>query len=501
MELALFAFSADLGLASSNTVVLLPHRLYEPFLAFEQAALMHRQGQERQASHLLAEVFTQMRGKRELNAAPDVARVLQTVYAAENFISWEMRPENYCVLSDYFYVNHNYFMASEYLVRAAERVLLAGEGKDWQARVRAGDLGIAAAEIIMEAGGATLAAMLAKKAAEMSNLDYGCLNKTVSMLCRGLPENYVIFKAYIVQRRLYRFCRGGLIRWLRAVQKKMDTKRVRAAVKLNSFVRMILTRNRTAGERLSEISVLGRERLLRSIRGRLLKSGNVQLRMWEEIWDAAATNIQSVVRCWYFKRRYRMSRSGLSTFQALFRGARCRTRLRALVQILADELSNSTITALRKSQLLLAMKQSSSPFLVDIFESRSLCCGVTCHLRYDSYEMSTNSEVDEYAMYGNDSVLSSSVIWNRSRLERRFMTEHRSVVLPRSIRSRLRETQMHAALLCAELMQQGGGGGGAGEVGRVMPGSAKAAQTPHNESSVGPASSDPPISAGMCVYM
>jgi hypothetical protein len=167
------------------------------------------------------------------------------------------------------------------------------------------------------------------------------------------------------------------------------------------------------------------------------------------------------------------------------------------VQILAEELSSSEITAMRKSQLLLAMKQPSSPFLVDIFESRSICSGVTCHLRYDAYEMSTTGTeaADEYSMYVSDSVLSSSVIWNRSRLERRFMTEHRSVVLPRTIRSRLRETQMHAALLSAELTH-------GGSAGSVLPGGFKA-QVPSLDG--GPTSSDldrdAPISAGIYILL
>lgn len=455
MELALFAFSVDLNFRDADTVVLLPYRLYEPFLAFEQAALMHRMGKELQASRLMAETFAQLQLKRAANVPAEVASVLQTIYASENFNSWDKLPENHALLADYFLASHNYFMAAEYRARAAERTASSKGRGSWQAQVRAGDLCATAAKTVLDVRGSSIAVEFAKKAVELSCFDFGCLEKVAYMLGRGVPENYPAFRSYVQQRHAYLLCRRRLLHWLNLVRDIASLRRHKAAVSINSFFRMILTRNRTAGVRLSEVSVLGRERLVQSFKGRLLKTGNAELSMWIDIWNAAATNIQSTIRCWYCKRRYRMSRSGLSTFQALFRGILCRSQLRGFVQILCEELASPKLTILRKSELLLAMKQRGFPFLVNIFESRVLCCGVTCHLRYDSEEVpaSDDSVADKYSMHANDSILSSSVIWNRSRLERRFMKEQRSAVLPRGIRSRLRETQLHAAQLSAELMQ------------------------------------------------
>lgn len=106
---------------------------------------------------------------------------------------------------------------------------------------------------------------------------------------------------------------------------------------INSFIRMILTRNRTAGERLSNISIRNIWPLIKSLRHVVFKTGTQQILDWLEIWNQSSVRILCCFRRWYQRQLNAKFYRGLRVLQKIVLGQSLRLRLRRLVERIEEQ--------------------------------------------------------------------------------------------------------------------------------------------------------------------
>lgn len=113
-------------------------------------------------------------------------------------------------------------------------------------------------------------------------------------------------------------------------RKQSDIRKAKYATRINSFVRMLLVRNRTVPERLAGAKATHIKRLLYQLRG-VLKSGQAAIRDWLEIWNVAATSVQKSCIKWLRRRKFLKFFRGMQGMRRMARGQLCRQHLRRLI--------------------------------------------------------------------------------------------------------------------------------------------------------------------------
>ena len=96
---------------------------------------------------------------------------------------------------------------------------------------------------------------------------------------------------------------------------------------------MILTRNRTIGDRLSTISIQNIWPLIKSVRKVLLSTGKQQIFDWLEIWNQSAIRILVCFRCWYQTRLKNKFFRGLRVMQKILLGQNIRWQIRKMLEV------------------------------------------------------------------------------------------------------------------------------------------------------------------------
>lgn len=136
------------------------------------------------------------------------------------------------------------------------------------------NLSLKSAECLAEMCSFKLAEFHAHKAFQMAPHDMIVVDRAVRCCRPDVPENEVIFAAsrsiWKACRRVHNILRGKILKRRLILEKRKQS----CATTINSFFRMVLTRNRTAGDRLSEVSIRRINLLLVSLDGKVLKKGD-----------------------------------------------------------------------------------------------------------------------------------------------------------------------------------------------------------------------------------
>ena len=146
---------------------------------------------------------------------------------------------------------------------------------DEETRDRLMSLFLDSAECLAEMCSFKLAETYAHRAFNMAPSDMIVVDRAAKCCRPDVKENEKIFVAsrtiWKACRRVHSILRGKILKRRLLIEKK----KVLCASKINAFVRMVLARNRTAGDRLSEVSIRRINKLLASLTGRVLKKGKL----------------------------------------------------------------------------------------------------------------------------------------------------------------------------------------------------------------------------------
>lgn len=141
------------------------------------------------------------------------------------------------------------------------------------------NLYLKSAECLAEMGSFRLAEQYAHQAYDMSPHDMIVVDRAAKCCRKGVKANEEIFNSQRIIwkacRRVHAILRGKLLRRRLIIEKRRE----RAATLINAFVRMVLSRNRTAGDRLSEVSICRINKLQAYLSGKVLKKGFVTFLM------------------------------------------------------------------------------------------------------------------------------------------------------------------------------------------------------------------------------
>ena len=135
------------------------------------------------------------------------------------------------------------------------------------------NLSLKSAECLAEMCSFKLAEFHAHKAFHLAPHDMIVVDRAVRCCRPDVLENEMIFAAsrsiWKACRRVHNILRGKILKRRLIIEKRKQN----CATKINSFFRMVLTRNRTAGDRLSEVSIRRINILITSLAGKVLKKG------------------------------------------------------------------------------------------------------------------------------------------------------------------------------------------------------------------------------------
>ena len=126
----------------------------------------------------------------------------------------------------------------------------------------------------------------------------------------------------------------------RARRERAERRLNRAATSIESFVRMVLVRNRTAGDLAGHMAIIHSTRRARRLLSnkQVLKTGFLALRQWFQVWNPSATALQNAVMSWYYSRKFGAFRRGLKQLKGVGLGMLVRMRLRHQLRNLQEEL-------------------------------------------------------------------------------------------------------------------------------------------------------------------
>lgn len=126
----------------------------------------------------------------------------------------------------------------------------------------------------------------------------------------------------------------------RSRRERAERRLYRAATSIVSFVRMVLVRNRTAGDLAGHMAIIHSTRRARRLlmNKQVLKTGFLALRQWFLVWNPSATALQDAVMSWYYSRKFGAFRRGLKQLKGVGLGMLVRMRLRDQMRDLQQEL-------------------------------------------------------------------------------------------------------------------------------------------------------------------
>lgn len=161
--------------------------------------------------------------------------------------------------------------------------------------------------------------------------------------CRPeIPENKTLLDAAVRIERSVRFVQKTLWRKV-LLRRKLDKIALNGtATKISAFIRMILTRNRTIGDRLSAIPIKYIWTLIRKVLPVSLKTGRQSIRDWLEIWNSSAVMVQTMIRKWRCRRFFKLFFSGVKALKRIYFGQCIRCRLQKVVEKMQEELDFAT---------------------------------------------------------------------------------------------------------------------------------------------------------------
>jgi hypothetical protein len=374
-ELTLCPFNIEINFGDEDHISAVSLHMAEPILQIELALLVMKMGDKRQAGLLLSESFTRCKKYKYKGWNGEL---FEDIMSSPSFEQWFSDPTTFEKLAELFRRNHNSFMAAESLsVAAARLALLPPAAMNEAYRDHLMDVYLRCAEALAELCSYAQAEGPAHKAYALGPHDMIVIDRAAKCCRRHLKENDAIFRAAKRIRRACRRVHKVLKAKILAKRKLIAKRQAGAATRIASFLRMVLTRNRTAGDRLSECPIRRINKLVASLRRFMLKSGREQVAMWCELWDTSATRIQTALRRWITRRNYSRFRRGLTVMKKVFRGQMARKNLRESVRSLQERL-NAGMTEQQQIELFNEMLTSKWEFVVDLFSVVRLCSGNTC---------------------------------------------------------------------------------------------------------------------------
>jgi len=170
--------------------------------------------------------------------------------------------------------------------------------------------------------------------------DMACVMRCARCCRKHIPENEEIFAQMLKVTYLMTLIRGCIRARTVARRQKAARRLYKAATSINSFFRMVLMRNRMAGEVASAMGIIhATHRARRLLKNhQVLRSGHEALQNWFQIWNPSATALQHACMSWYYKRRFGAFRRGLKQLKGIGLGMLARSRLRRQVASIQQEL-------------------------------------------------------------------------------------------------------------------------------------------------------------------
>ena len=366
--------------------ILLSTRLLSVLLPLEVARVQQRLGQRQLAMLLLRECFERQDRYRY---TPEQGGDVDIRFGHTHWDDWIADPLVYRQLAALFRREGNVIMAAEMFGVAAEvqgrllearmRVLRVDEARDVtrNARARAeAQVSRAGEQLVLTNAmlqsvldrAECLSELAAHEDAEFC-CDYAFETRPSDIVVVGRAAKCCLRGAPDVETALARAEAGTLElparslallresrRVLRAVamvmsvlQAKVARRRRAARLQLNfyatriqSVIRMNLTRNRTAELRLAAVATVRIGHLCRQLR-HVWRTGRGFLDMYAELWNLSIRGIQHLVRMFIFRRRVSRVSRGMTLCKRVWRGQKTRRQLRALVERIQADIDAGTL--------------------------------------------------------------------------------------------------------------------------------------------------------------
>ena len=324
-----------------DNIVFVSTSLTNIYITLEMSLLLRRQNASKLSDDLLQETWGRVEkygdvicgGQRDLRVGKlSVAQ-------------WLNDADTYNSLGYIFLSNYNSAMAAEMFGKAAQMLQTEMETSyyDREKLDRYVEALLQRADVLTRCGAFDLAEESACKAFQVAPKDPVVVCRAANC-CRIVnAKNNNLLVAADHMRQHFRRIAYVFYEALRKRHRRQRLHENLCATKINSVIRMILSRNRTVGLRLGSVSSGQIGVLVRSLRWGLLRTGRQQLEDWLEIWNMSSRAIQMCVRRHERRRRQVMQSRGTMILQSLFRGQRLRRSLRFYFTTLKmAEVSSST---------------------------------------------------------------------------------------------------------------------------------------------------------------
>jgi tetratricopeptide (TPR) repeat protein len=378
-------------------------------LSLEMARLIQRTGDYQLAKDCLNETFNRMWNQRNNGGHEEDDFMYE--YFESKFIKWYNDYTVYQRIADYFKSRFNLVMAAEFYGYSAEvfsnnylpidddddnvddKELLKMNKKLKQRKILFLSLLLKRGECLLEYHSYDEAAFCGRFVYTQCPFDVVIVGKAAK-LCSGRPEEnrdiidagrHILDSVYMLQRAL-----DVTLKWKMKRERDMI---YHHATAISSFIRMVLTRNRTVGDRLGWCSATRITSLRYNLRRKCLKSGKEQFEFYIQIWNHAAVIIQNNITHWRRSRKFSVFLSGIATLKRIVRGQMCRIRLRNHLNKVQEILDNDP--SINERQKL----QDNEKYFVGInfLNVGRISSGIVCSTadegRYDLSQNSTANNV------------------------------------------------------------------------------------------------------------
>ncbi len=372
-----------------DNIIMIPLKFTNVGISLEQALILKRTGQKRLALELLQETWNRMdkfhknfedhsherktakvltdidddaAGPHQWNAAATSStqgdlidlrfgldQFIDFRFGAKSFNDWIVDARVIKKMGDFLRSQHNTVFAAEWYGFAAE---LMGHYDDLEPtdRVFLMDTVLLRGECLAELGSWEDAEDCAHFAFNNRPNDISVVSRAARCSRLKLKKNMHLFTQVLKVRYLISLITKNIRRKTNYRRQMREKRLYKAATAISSFFRMVLTRNRLAGDLAGHIAIIiSTKRARRLIRlNQLLKTGFTDITQWLKIWNACATICQHAFQNWYRKRKFSVFQRGLSGLKRLALGMLVRSKLRIQVKNIQAELDSNPSAEVRK---------------------------------------------------------------------------------------------------------------------------------------------------------
>mmetsp|Transcript_3827 Transcript_3827/g.5954 ORF Transcript_3827/g.5954 Transcript_3827/m.5954 type:complete len:1046 (+) Transcript_3827:145-3282(+) len=364
----------------------LPYQIDNIIIELEIAVIHDAMGKKKMARNLLYELWHQV-DKYRANG-----NTLQFDFkmGTTSFKEWYCNYQNFVRLGDMYRASNNFVMAAEMYRMGVERLLdLASwnqlfemSEEEWEEmelddQDAVLDCVITRAECLSAYGSPTEAERCAWFVFSKRPNDVVLTGKAARCCRNKLPGNkQLIEAANTIERAILLVQSNARIRVARAEKKKLQYA-YKAEFIVTSFLKMCLTRNRTAADRLANCPVMHINSLVRSFlegRIKLMKTGRESVENWVELWYYSAVTIQTACTKWLTRIKYGRFFKGIRAFERIVRGQIARSRLRKFILKMQQFLDENPPPKSRQKM----SRQENRRMSINYEVVSRICCGTTC---------------------------------------------------------------------------------------------------------------------------